>query len=98
MVEVKLKFNEKAEGIFVLEDNGQLLAKLIVNVINNELIVQGMTASGRHKSFLYSKLFNVIISYAREHYLKIVAHNRFVHNRLKEHPNRYADVWDESNI
>jgi len=41
---------------------------------------------------LASQLFTAIISYAREHYLKIIAFNSFVYDKLNRHPEQFADV------
>ena|SRR5688572_12771312 len=97
MEKVRLKFATEGQAVFFIADSdGTQLAKLIVDIIESDLIVSGMAALKGKRGSLRSKLFNSMISYAREHYLKIIAINRFVYNKLKNNPEQYADVWDEN--
>lgn len=97
MEKVRLKFEAQGQAIFFIADReGTQLAKLIVDIMESDLIVNGMTALKGKNGSLRSKLFNAMISYAREHYLKVIAFNRFVYNKLKDNPEQFADVWDEN--
>ena len=68
------------------------MAKLIVKIVESNLIVPGITALRGNRESLRSKLFHAMISYARAHYLKVIAFNSFVYNKLKDNPEQYADV------
>jgi len=97
MEDVRLKFETPGQAVFFIADsNGTQLAKLIVDIIESDLIVHGMAALKGKRGSMRSKLFSAMISYAREHYLKVIAFNRFVYNKLKADPQQFADVWDEN--
>ena len=93
MDEVKLKFNQDARGIFFIESNGEQLAKIDIDVINSNLVVHEMNAR-ENEDLLYLQLFEALISYAREHYLKIITTNRCVYKKWIDRSDQYADVWD----
>jgi len=94
MEKVRLKLATQGQAVFFIADSdGKQLAKLIVDIIEGDLIVAAL--KGKSGS-LRSKLFNAMISYAREHYLKVIAFNRFVYDKLKNDPEQFADVWDEN--
>lgn len=96
MEEVRLKLETPGHAVFFIADNdGAQLAKLIVDIKESDLIVYG-TEALKGKKRLATKLFAAMISYAREHYLRIIAMNRFVYNKLKNDPEKFADVWDEN--
>jgi hypothetical protein len=97
MKNVRLKFETPEQAVFFIADHdGTPLAKLIIDIIESDLIVNGMAALKGKRGSLRLKLFHAMISYAREHYLNIIAINRFVYNKLKGDPEQYADVWDEN--
>jgi hypothetical protein len=90
---VRLKFAKPGKAVFFIADSdGKQLAKLIVNIVESNLIVPGITALKGKRESLRSKLFHAMISYARAHYLRVIAFNSFVYNKLKDEPERYADV------
>lgn len=93
METVQLTFDTRGHGVFsIVDTEGTPLANLIVDIIESDLIVSGTDAlKGKRK--LASQLFTAIISYAREHYLKVIAFNTFVYNKLKQDPEQFADVW-----
>ena len=96
METVKLKFDTQGHGaFFIIDKEGTPLAKLIVDIIESDLIVTG-TEALKGKRRLASQLFTALISYAREHYLKVIAFNAFVYDKLTQDPERFADVWDEN--
>jgi len=96
MENVRLEFATPGHAVFFIADSeGKQLAKLIVDIVERDLFVSGMAAL-KGKRRLGAKLFAAVISYAREHYLKIVALNRFVYKKLKNDPEQFADVWDEN--
>ena len=97
MEKVRLKFEPQGQALFFIADrDGTQTAKLRADIIESDLIVHGMTALKGESGSLRKKLFNAMISYAREHYLKVIAFNRFVYNKLKDDPQQFADVWDEN--
>lgn len=97
METVELKYESSGQAEFYIADSdGTRLAKLMVDIIENDLIVNGMAALKGKSGSWRSKLFDAMISYAREHYLKVIAFNRFVYNKLKSDPEQFADVWDEN--
>ena len=94
METVRLKFDTQGHGaFFIADDNGIPLAELIVDIIESDLIVRG-TKALMGKRRLASQLFRAIISYAREHYLKVIAFNAFVYAKLSQDPEQFSDVWD----
>jgi hypothetical protein len=97
MEKIRLKFEPRGQTVFFIADrDGTHLAKLIADIVGSDLVVNGMaTVKGKRGSFR-STLFDAMISYAREHYLTVIAINRFVYNKLKGNPEQFADVWDEN--
>jgi hypothetical protein len=97
MEKVRLKFEMQGQAVFFIAGrDGTPLAKLIADIVESDLVVSGMAALAKNSGSLRLRLFDAMISYAREHYLKIVAMNRFVYNKLKNDPEQFADVWDEN--
>ena len=93
MENVRLKFAGQGQAKFFIADrDGKQLAKLKFDLIESDLIVYGLTALKGKRGILRSKLFDAMISYAREHYLKVIAFNRFVYNKMKDDPEQFADV------
>jgi len=93
MEKVRLKLAAQGQTVFFIADSdGKQLAKLIVDITEGDLIVAALT--GKRGS--WRKLFNAMISYARENYLKVIAFNGFVYNKLKADPQQFADVWEDS--
>ena len=35
-----------------------------------------------------------MVTYAREHHLKVTPYCPYVHAQLKRHPEQYADIWN----
>jgi len=92
MENVSVQFGTPGHAVFSITDgDGRHLAKLMVDIIENDLVVSG-TEALKGERRLASQLFTAIISYAREHYLKIIAFNSFVYDKLKRDPEQFADV------
>lgn len=97
MEKVRLKLETKGHAVFFIADRGETQsAKLMADLNESDLVVNEIATVKGKRGVLRSTLFNAMISYAREHYLTVIAINHFVYNRLKGDPERFADVWDEN--
>lgn len=94
MEKVRLKYATQGHVVFFIAGrDGKQLARMVVDIIESDLIVSGIASLKGKGESIRSKLFHAMISYAREHYLKVIAFNRFVYNKLKSDPEQFADVW-----
>jgi predicted GNAT family acetyltransferase len=94
MDEVQLKLNEKQHGAFVIEENGERLAEMVVGIAGNDLTVYHTEvfpqAEGKG---LGKRLLNVMVEYVRSHHLKVIPLCPFVLAQFKRHPELYEDIW-----
>lgn len=97
MNNIKLKLDETNKGAFVIDENGERLAEMVLGINKDNLIVYHTEVSEKLKGQgIGMKLLDHMVTYARENKLKVVALCPFVNAQFKRHPDKYADVWNKN--
>ncbi|MGV3539942.1 MAG: GNAT family N-acetyltransferase [Rufibacter sp.] len=91
-----IQYKPKDKDAFALEENGERIAEMIVD-INNGLISVYHTgvlerAQGRGVG---TSLLEGMVAYAREHQLKVFTYCPFVKRHFQRHAFEFADVWQK---
>lgn len=91
---ITLKHRTNGRDAFIWEENGEELAFMEVGTSENRLTVYHTEVSEKLKGQgVGMKLLEAMVSYAREHQLKILPLCPFVHGQFKKNKKAYADVW-----
>lgn len=97
MHEIQLKLEPNGKGAFVIEQNGERLAEMVIAVDKQNLTVYHTEVSEKLKGKgVASKLLSTMVDYARQHQLKVIALCPFVSAQFKRHPELYSDVWNQN--
>ena len=94
MMEIEFRMNEKKQGSFYIEKEGQQIAELDFEVKENllnayhtgvrpELEGQGIAA----------RLFDRMVSFARQEGYKVIPSCSYILVKFKRRPNEYHDIW-----
>ena len=95
--EIQLKLEPDGKGAFVIEQNGERLAEMVIAIDKQNLTVYHTEVSEKLKSQgVATKLLSTMVDYARKHELKVIALCPFVSAQFKRHPELYADVWNQN--
>ncbi|MEJ7736667.1 MAG: GNAT family N-acetyltransferase [Chitinophagaceae bacterium] len=96
MEDIKLNLNEKGHGAFYIFESEQL-AEMVISIADSKLTVYHTeVATKAEGKGLAKKLIEHMVTYAREHHLRVMPLCTFVHAQFKRHPDLYADVWEKS--
>ena len=91
--EIQLKLNEYDQGGLFLEENGKTLAELRFVVADKVLIAYHTRVSDEMEGHgIGTKLFNMMVDYARAQRMKVVALCPFVNAQFKKQPEAYHDI------
>jgi predicted GNAT family acetyltransferase len=94
---IQLKLNDNGRGSFVIEENEERLAEMVIGINGTNLIVYHTEVSEKLKGQgVGPKMVENMVAYAREHKLKVVALCPFVNTLFKRNPERYTDVWNQA--
>lgn len=94
MNDPELVLNQLNRGAFLLEEDGEKLAEMVVAVDNENLIVYHTEVNPKAEGKGLAKtLLNAMVSYARKKQLKVIPLCPYVHAQFKRHPEEFADVW-----
>jgi len=93
MEDTRLEINQHGDGAFYLLQDNTIVAKMLVGIISNNLNAYHTEAMIEGKGFA-KKLLEAVVTYAREHELKITPYCPYVHAQFKRHPDQYADIWN----
>jgi predicted GNAT family acetyltransferase len=96
MDEIQLKLDDRGQGAFVLEKEGERVAEMVIGVKDNDLTVYHTEVSEKLKGQgVAAKLLAAMVDYARAYHLKIIPLCEFVTVQFKRHPEHYEDVWNK---
>ncbi len=96
MNEIQLKLDVNGKGAFVIEQNGERLAEMVIAIDEQNLTVYHTEVSEKLKGQgVASKLLSTMVDFARQRQLKVIALCPFVNAQFKRHPELYADVWNQ---
>ncbi|MCW3090124.1 MAG: acetyltransferase [Ferruginibacter sp.] len=97
MQEIVTTFNEKGSGAFYVKEGEERLAEMIVEVKGKVLTAFHTEVFAAESKGMGKSLLNAMVTYARQHQLKVVPLCLFVHAQFKRHPELYADIWQKDN-
>lgn len=94
MAEIKQEVNEKGHQSFTIYEGDVQMGEMSFGVEVNELTVYHTLVMPEARGFGYAKeLLDHMVSYAREHGLKVVAKCPYVKKEFGEDEAKYGDVW-----
>jgi predicted GNAT family acetyltransferase len=86
--------NPPSRGAFVLEEGNERVAEMAFKISGSDMTVYhtevDKSLQGQGVS---TKLFNLMVSYAREHSLKVIPLCKYVHTQFERRPDQFADIW-----
>lgn len=96
-MEIQFRINDKSQGSFFIEKEGQQIAELDFEVKDNllnayhtgvrpELEGQGIAA----------RLFDEMVNYSRENRYKVIPTCSYILVKFRRHPDAYSDLWYRS--
>lgn len=94
MDEVKLTLDENQEGRFHIEENGEPMGEMIIQISGNVMTaVHTEVAAAAQGKGVAKLLLKAMVDYVREHQMKVIPHCPYVHTQFKRNPEMYADIW-----
>jgi uncharacterized protein len=95
---IRLVKQENGEQAFVLEEDGERLAEMVIAVEGNELTVFHTEVNSKLEGKGIGKmLIDIMSEYARENHLKVIPLCPYVFKQFKRHPDLYKDIWKTNN-
>jgi uncharacterized protein len=89
--------NPPSRGAFVLEEGHQRMAEMAFKISGpNMTVFHTEVDPSLQGKGISTKLFNLMISYVREHNLKVIPLCAYVHAQFERHPDKYADIWKKT--
>lgn len=93
---IQLKLNDRQRGAFLIEEDNEKLAEMVIGISGKDMIVYHTEVADKLKGQgVAAKLLNEMVSYARSKNLKVVPLCAYVQAQFKRHPDQYADVWNK---
>ena len=96
-MEIQFKIDNYQPGSFFIEESGNQIAELDF-AINGDVINAYHT--GVRKEYegqgIAGKLFDKLVSYAREHGYKIIPTCSYILAKFRRHPELFDDIWVHS--
>lgn len=97
MYPIQTKIDDQNRGAFVVEEEGEKLAEMVVAIRDKRLIVYHTEVSDKLRGKgVAGKLLEAMVAHARDHNLKIVPLCPYVHAQFERDAPRYDDLWDRS--
>lgn len=94
---IELKIDDQKRGAFVVEENGERLAEMVIAIIGERLVVYHTEVSEKLRGQgVAAQLLEQMVNYTRTNHLKVVALCPYVHAQFKRHPDLYKDIWDQN--
>lgn len=96
MNEITLQLNQNNQGAFVIINNDEVLAEVRIAITHNYLIAYHTEVSDKLKGQgIGKKLFDHLVTYARQNQQKVIALCPFINASFSRHPELYTDVWQQ---
>ena len=93
---IELKLESNGKGAFVIEEDGERIAEMVISVSGNNLTVYHTEVSEKLKGQgVAAQLLSTMVNYAREQKLKVIPLCPYVSAQFKRHPEQYKDVWNQ---
>lgn len=95
MNDIKLILGDTGHGAFVIEDNNERLAEMVISISGNKMTVYHTEVSDKLAGQgIGKKLLAEMVVYARTHTLQVIPLCPFVKAQFERHPEQYADIWN----
>jgi uncharacterized protein len=96
MNDIVLKLEPNGKGAFVMEGDNNRMAEMVIGISGDNLTVYHTEVSEQLKGQgIATNLLTAMVTYAREHNLKVIALCPYVHAQFKRHLEQYADIWNQ---
>jgi uncharacterized protein len=96
MNEIILELNGNGKGVFIIRENDEKLAEMAIGISGKNLTVYHTEVSEKLRGKGVSmQLLDTMVTYAREHQLKVIPLCPFVNAQFKRHPEKYEDIWNK---
>jgi predicted GNAT family acetyltransferase len=96
MEDVQLVLNSKGHGAFLIKEDNERIAEMVIAVDDKNLTVYHTEVSSKAEGKgLAKKLLETMVAYAREKKLMVIPLCPFVHAQFKRHPELYLDIWNK---
>lgn len=93
-METVLELDDKQQGGFYIMDGNEQLGEMAIGINDHVLTVYHTEVSpAAEGKGLGKKLLETMVTYAREHQIKVVPLCPFVHAQFKRNPDKYKDLW-----
>lgn len=94
MIDVRQAIDEKGNGGFYVEGEGEQLGEMAVSVAGNVLTAYHTEVLPKAEGKgLGKRLLDAMVEYVRKHHLKVVPLCQYVHAQFRRHPAEYGDIW-----
>ncbi|WP_026464284.1 GNAT family N-acetyltransferase [Adhaeribacter aquaticus] len=89
-----VEFLPSDKGSFVIQENNERLAEMVVSQVGEDLIVYHTGVLERLQGQgLGQQLIEAMVNYAREHQLSVTTYCPFVKARFQADEAQYTDIW-----
>jgi predicted GNAT family acetyltransferase len=86
--------NPPERGAFLLEEDNTRMAEMVFRISGaNMTVFHTEVDPSLQGKGVSTKLFNMMVSYARENNLKVIPLCAYVLAQFQRHPDQYADIW-----
>jgi len=96
MAEIKLNIQEGEPNSFDVWDEDGKVGEMIFDITDRNLTVYHTEVDPEKEGKGYAKLLlDAMVSYVREHNLKVIPLCPYVHLQFKRHEEQYQDIWNK---
>lgn len=96
MEDIQLQVNEAGRGAFIVEENGQRLAEMVIALMGKNMVIYHTEVSDTLAGKGVAKqLLAEAVKYVKQHQMKIIPFCQFVYAQFKKYPGEYEDVWNK---
>ena len=93
-MELLLNLDDKGQGGIYIRDGDKQLGEMAIGISGKTLTVFHTEVSTEAEGKgLAKKMLEAMVSYAREHQMRVVPLCPFVHAQFKRNPDKYKDLW-----
>ena len=97
MEDVTIKQLPNGQQAFTIEADGTKLGEMVMSIAGDTMTVYHTEVAPEAEGRGLAKiLLNSMVTYAREHTLKVLPLCVFVQAQFKRHPDMYSDIWLKS--
>lgn len=99
MNNIKLISTDKGDSTFVIEENGERIAEMVVGISGKDMSVYHTQVAEKLEGQGIGKmLIDAMTDYARKNELKVIPLCTYVQAQFKRHSEKYEDIWKKDNL